>query len=149
MERYESYPMNSSVIDTKAITRAWQALQSSLPIPLKTIKTDKHYQSAVRLMNELLDQVGDDENHKLAVLLDTVAVLVACYEREQAVMPNGSPSDVLRFLMQQNNLKQTDLISEMGSQSVVSAVLRGKRVVNGRQAKALAARFAVSSDLFL
>jgi HTH-type transcriptional regulator / antitoxin HigA len=141
--------MNSTVIDTKAITSAWQALQSSLPIPLKTIKTEKHYQSAVRLMNELLDQVGDDENHKLAVLLDTVALLVANYERDQVAVPNGTPSDVLRFLMEQNHLKQADLIPEIGSQSVVSSVLSGKRVVNGRQAKALAARFGVSSDLFL
>lgn len=47
-------------------------------------------------MNELLDQVGDDENHKLAVLLDTVTTLVAEYEREQVVIPKGSPSDVLR-----------------------------------------------------
>ncbi len=141
--------MNSIAIDTKAITSAWQVLQSSLPIPLKTIKTEKHYQSAVRLMNELLDQVGDNENHKLAVLLDTVAVLVADYEREAVVIPKGSPSEVLRFLMEQNNLKQVDLIPEIGSQSVVSSVLSGKRVVNGRQAKALAARFAVSSDLFL
>jgi HTH-type transcriptional regulator / antitoxin HigA len=135
--------MNSIVIDTKAITSAWQALQSSLPIPLKTIKTEKHYQSVVRLMNELLDQVGDDENHKLAVLLDTVALLVADYEREQVAVPNGSPSDVLRLLMEQNHLKQADLIPEIGSQSVVSSVLSGKRVVNGRQAKALAARFGV------
>jgi HTH-type transcriptional regulator / antitoxin HigA len=141
--------MNSTVIDTKAITSAWQALQSSLPIPLKTIKTEKHYQSAVRLMNELLDQVGDNESHKLAVLLDTVAVLVADYEREQVAIPKGSPSEVLRFLMAQNHLKQSDLTPEIGSQSVVSTVLSGKRVLNGRQAKALAARFGVSSDLFL
>jgi HTH-type transcriptional regulator / antitoxin HigA len=114
--------MKSNVIDTKAITSAWQALQSSLPPPLKTIKTEKHYQSAVRLMNELLDQVA---------------------------IPKGSPSEVLRFLMAQNHLKQPDLIPEIGSQSVVSSVLSGKRVVNGRQAKALAARFGVSSDLFL
>jgi HTH-type transcriptional regulator / antitoxin HigA len=141
--------MNTIAIDTKAITSAWQALQSSLPIPLKTIKTERHYNNAVRLMNELLDQVGDDEGHKLAVLLDIVAVLVADYEREQVAIPKGSPSEVLRFLMEQNNLKQSDLIAEIGSQSVVSSILGNKRVINGRQAKALASRFSVSSDLFL
>jgi HTH-type transcriptional regulator / antitoxin HigA len=141
--------MNSGAIDTKAVTIAWQALQGSLPIPLKTIKSEKHHQSAVRLMNELLDQVGDDENQKLARLLDTVALLVADYELKQVAIPKGSPIEVLRFLMEQNHLRQSDLISEIGSQSVVSSVLSGKRLVNGRQAKALAARFGVSSDLFL
>jgi HTH-type transcriptional regulator / antitoxin HigA len=76
-------------------------------------------------------------------------VLVADYEREQVVITKGLPSDVCFVLMAQNSLKQSDLIREIGSQSVVSEVLNGKRIVNGRQAKALAARFAVSSDLFL
>jgi hypothetical protein len=64
-----------------------------------------------------------DENHKLAVLLDTVTTLVAEYERGQVVIPKGSPSEVLRFLMAQNNLKQIDLVAEIGSQSVVSSIL--------------------------
>ncbi|MEK7734183.1 MAG: transcriptional regulator, partial [Pseudomonadota bacterium] len=50
---------------------------------------------------------------------------------------------VLKFLMQQHDLLQTDL-PEIGSQGVVSEVLAGKRELNARQIKRLAMRFGVS-----
>jgi HTH-type transcriptional regulator/antitoxin HigA len=51
--------------------------------------------------------------------------------------------------MKENGLRQADLASEIGSQGVVSEILNGKRVINARQAKALAARFGVSPAVFL
>ncbi|MFA7391115.1 MAG: helix-turn-helix domain-containing protein [Pigmentiphaga sp.] len=55
---------------------------------------------------------------------------------------------VLQFLMEQHGLKQSDL-SEVGSQSVVSQILSGRRMLNARQVAALAARFGVGADVFL
>jgi HTH-type transcriptional regulator/antitoxin HigA len=51
--------------------------------------------------------------------------------------------------MDLHSLKQTDLAAEIGGQSVVSDILNGKREINARQAKALAARFGVSAGVFL
>ena len=61
----------------------------------------------------------------------------------------AEPAEVLRRLMSEHNLKQADLASEIGSQGIVSEVLRGKRTINARQAKALAARFNVSASAFI
>jgi HTH-type transcriptional regulator/antitoxin HigA len=47
--------------------------------------------------------------------------------------------------MEQHGLRQRDL-PEVGAQSVVSAVLSGKRSLNLRQARALALRFQVPLD---
>jgi HTH-type transcriptional regulator/antitoxin HigA len=41
------------------------------------------------------------------------------------------------------------LRDELGGQSVVSDILKGKREINSRQAKALAARFGVSPAAFI
>jgi HTH-type transcriptional regulator/antitoxin HigA len=49
--------------------------------------------------------------------------------------------------MEQHGLRQCDL-PEVGAQSVVSAVLAGKRELNLRQTQALARRFAVPMDAF-
>jgi len=57
--------------------------------------------------------------------------------------------DRLRLLMEQHGLTQTDLRAELGGQPVVSDILNGKREINARQAKALAARFHVSPAAFL
>jgi HTH-type transcriptional regulator/antitoxin HigA len=51
--------------------------------------------------------------------------------------------------MEEHNLKQTDLAEELGGQSIVSAILSGKRELNTRQVKALAERFKVSPAVFL
>jgi len=51
--------------------------------------------------------------------------------------------------MDEHGLTQADLRSELGGQPVVSEILNGKREINARQAKALAARFHVSPAAFL
>jgi HTH-type transcriptional regulator/antitoxin HigA len=50
--------------------------------------------------------------------------------------------------MEQHGLRQGDL-TEVGSQGVVSEILTGKRELNLRQVRALAARFSVSPATFI
>jgi HTH-type transcriptional regulator/antitoxin HigA len=100
-------------------------------------------------MNGVLDIVGDNEKHELAGLLELLGQLVEDYEKEHRVIPDAEPREVLRLLMEQNGLKQIDLADEIGRQSVVSEILSGKRRINARQAKALAARFGVSAAAFI
>ena len=50
--------------------------------------------------------------------------------------------------MDEHGLTQSDL-PEIGSQGVVSEVLNGKRDLNVRQIRALAARFGVSAAVFI
>ena len=93
--------------------------------------------------------MGDDEKHDLADLLDLVGQLVEDYEATRHAIPVAAPYLILRFLMDRHDLKQNDLATEIGGQSVVSDILNGKREINARQAKALAARFGVSAAAFL
>jgi HTH-type transcriptional regulator/antitoxin HigA len=102
------------------------------------------------LMDELLAEVGDDEDHPLADLLDVVGALVGQYEDEHtAGLSAVRPIEVLKFLMEQHGLKQSDLRKEVGTQGVVSEILSGTRKINARQAKSLAKRFGVSPVVFL
>jgi HTH-type transcriptional regulator / antitoxin HigA len=100
-------------------------------------------------MNELLDEVGERQSHPLAGLLDIVTMFVRDYEERHVEIPEASPADVLRFLMDQNELRQVDLAELFGSQSNVSELLSGKREINTRQARALGKRFGVSPATFI
>ena len=64
-------------------------------------------------------------------------------------VPDAAPREVLRLLMKEHGLTQTALRDELGGQSVVSDILKGKREINSRQAKALASRFGVSPAAFI
>ncbi|HSV50946.1 MAG TPA: helix-turn-helix domain-containing protein [Burkholderiaceae bacterium] len=141
--------MTSLAINPAAIAPAWSAFQRALPIKIGAIHNEAEYDSVVSFMNSLLDVVGDNEEHELADLLDLVAQLVEDYEGTHHTPPDAPPHEVLRFLMDHHGLKQTDLAAEIGGQSVVSDILNGKREINARQAKALAARFGVSAGVFL
>lgn len=101
-------------------------------------------------MDELLDRIGVNESHRLMPLLDLVTKEVEAYEAKQQTLPETSPAAVLAYLiMEEHNLKQTDLAEELGGQSIVSAILNGKRELNTRQVKALATRFSVSPAVFV
>lgn len=141
--------MISLSVNPTTIAPAWTAFQSALPIKIGAIHTETQYDEAVAFMNGLLDVVGDDEEHDLANLLDLVGRLVEDYENVRHVVPDVAPHEVLRFLLDQHDLKQNDLAVEIGGQSVVSEILNGRREINARQAKALAARFGVSVAAFL
>ena len=116
--------------------------------PLLSIRNEREYSAAVKRLNELLDEIGDNEKHPLYELLDTLGTLIEIYEEEHYPIPHASGAEVLRFLMDEHGLTQSDL-SEVGSQGVVSEILNGKRELNVRQIRFLAEKFKVSSAVFL
>jgi HTH-type transcriptional regulator / antitoxin HigA len=116
--------------------------------PLLSLRNEQEYDRAVERLNRLLDEVGADEQHPLYTLLDTLGTLIHAYEEEHHPIPECSGVDVLSFLMEEHDLTQSDL-PEIGSQGVVSEILRGKRELNVRQIRALAKRFHVSPGVFI
>lgn len=116
--------------------------------PLLTIRSEKDLDAAVTRLNELLDEIGTNEKHPLYSLLDTLGTLIHAYEEEHYPIPDVSGSEVLRFLMEEHELTQSDL-PEVGSQGVVSEILNGKRELNIRQIRMLAERFKVSAAVFV
>lgn len=134
-------------LDLASVQSAWQGLNKL--VPLGTITSEKDYKRRVSVMDELLDRIGANESHRLMPLLDLVTKEVEAYETKQQTMSEATPAQALAFLMEEHNLKQTDLAAELGGQSIVSAILNGKRELNMRQVKALATRFNVSPAVFL
>jgi HTH-type transcriptional regulator/antitoxin HigA len=128
---------------------AWRELQSRSRVKLRTIEIERHYRAMVRFMNQLVDKVGNREDHPLSGLLDIVSAFTRDYEERNVAIPDADPAAVLRFLMEQHDLRQDDLADIFGSQSNVSEVLHRKRQINARQARALAKRFNISPAVFI
>ncbi|MBM4425148.1 MAG: transcriptional regulator [Chloroflexi bacterium] len=116
--------------------------------PLLTVRNEREYDAAIKRLNDLLDEVGDNERHPLFGLVDILGTLIRVYEEEHYPMPDCSGADMLRFFIEEHAIKQTDL-SDIGSQGVVSEILSGKRELNVRQIRLLAKRFHVSPAVFI
>lgn len=127
---------------TQEIQLHWAAIS-----PLLTIHNEQEYDRAIERLHQLLDEVGTDERHPLYELLDTLATVIHVYEEEHYLMPAASGAEVLAYLMEEHGLTQSEL-PEVGTQGVVSEILRGKRELNVRQIRALAQRFGVSPAVF-
>ena len=50
--------------------------------PPMTARSEKEYQEAVRLLDNLIDTIGEDENHPMASLMEVLGVLIEKYEDE-------------------------------------------------------------------
>ena len=126
-----------------AVFKSWRIIAS-----LFSIRNKREHNTAVKRLNELLDEIGEDEKHPLYSLLDTLGTLIEAYEDEHHPIPDSSGADVLRYLMDEHGLTQSSL-PEIGSQGVVSEILNGKRELNVRQIRLLAKRFKVSTAVFV
>jgi HTH-type transcriptional regulator/antitoxin HigA len=132
--------------EAQAILRAWMPFKKLVGVT--SVHSTEDYAQASATIAALLDEVGDNENHPLAEVLDYLADQVKAYEDKNFQIPQAQPSEVLRFLMEQHNLKQDDL-GDCAPQNRISDMLNGKRSISKEIAKRLAQRFQVRADVFL
>jgi len=137
---------HKAVPEPQAILRAWTPFKEVVGVT--SVRTKEDHAQACATIEVLLDEIGDNENHPLADVLDYLADQVAAYEDEHHPIPESEPKAVLRFLMDQHNLKQEDL-ADCAPQSRISDILGGRRGISKEIAKKLARRFNVSAALFL
>ena len=65
-------------LDVKRAENAWSSLSGAVFVP----HTEADYNRIVALLDRLIDEVGEDENHPLASLMEVLSVLVERFEAE-------------------------------------------------------------------
>ena len=126
------------------IEKIWPTIKSVFSVP----HSEKEYNSLVEMLDILIDEVGNDQEHKLAPVMETIGNLIENYEDQNHKIKESSPVDTLKYLMKEHGLNQADL-KEVGSQGVVSEILTGKRTLNIEQIKKISNRFNVSPLVFI
>jgi HTH-type transcriptional regulator/antitoxin HigA len=76
---------------------------------------EKDYNKLVNLLDSLIDEVWNNENHPLTSLMETIGSLIEISESQNIKEIEGNPIDALNALMEEHGLKQSDL-SETGRQ---------------------------------
>jgi HTH-type transcriptional regulator/antitoxin HigA len=67
-----------SAAELENVTKAWPAVSRAVSVP----HTEKDYQELVELLDRVTDEVGENETHPLASLMDVLGVLIEKYEDE-------------------------------------------------------------------
>lgn len=76
-----------ATLNIKKTTKDWNALSKTVFVP----HSEEEYNRLVVLLDELIDEVGEDESHPLASLMEIIGILVEHYEDEN--VPELNPGD--------------------------------------------------------
>lgn len=68
-----------SIAELEKVTKAWPPISHAVRVP----HTERDYRELVELLDRVTDEVGEDESHPLASLMDVLGVLIEKYEDEQ------------------------------------------------------------------
>ena len=69
------------ILSTAQIEKAfqvWPQVEPTLRVP----HNEREYRQLVKLLDRLVDEIGEDENHPLASLMEVLGVLIEKYEDE-------------------------------------------------------------------
>ena len=91
---------------------------------IKVIKTENDYKAALKHLEVLFDaKIGTKESDDA----DVLALLIDAYETEKFPITAPDPIDAIKIRMEELNLKQADLVNQIGTKSRVSEILNKKR----------------------
>jgi HTH-type transcriptional regulator / antitoxin HigA len=114
----------------------------------KLIKTEAENNRALAVVEELMHR--SDLTPEEDELLNLLVLLIERFETEFYQCGAAStPHSMLEFLMEQQDITQTNLLLIFASESEVQAVLKGDRDLTITQVKALATRFNVKPNAFV
>ncbi len=121
-------------------------LVAALP---KKIETEEENERVLEIIKSLMRKGEQQISPEERALLNLLVMLVEDFEgKAYSIAVETDPLKVMLFLMEQNELKQADMIDVFGSGDRVAEVINGKRAISKNQAGSLAAKFNVPADLF-
>lgn len=113
---------------------------------IQPIKSESDYLNGLKRLETIFDAprgtVESDE-------ADVVAILVDEYEKKHFQIDSPDPIDAIKIRMAEMNLRQVDLVNEIGGRSRVSEVLNRKRKLTVEMIRNLSSRLNLSAGLLI
>ena len=120
------------------------------------IKSEASYEEALEIIEHLFDEAEDNINDPLNDLIEIISKSIEEYEsyQEDIVRFDNEANNlnqeisVLKVLMEQHGLTVSGFKNEIGSKSLVSMILNGKRNLTKDHIAKLSKRFSLSPAVF-
>ncbi len=142
-------------VETNEITEAFHGFAIKAK-RLIDIQTKEDYAWALEFVGQLVDDAEDSRDDPLNDLIGIISNAIQRYESrddelisfEQKVCNVDPAVSILKILMDQYHLTESDLENELGSASLASKILNGERDITRLQIANLANRFKIDPSLF-
>jgi HTH-type transcriptional regulator/antitoxin HigA len=119
-----------------------------MPPAISIIRSEGVYQAALAEYESYFDNepaVGTSEADRFELL----GVVLAKYEEDLSHLPALSPASVIRYVMESNGRRQSDLAALFGSKSRASELLNGRRDLSLSQIRVLRREWHIPADALL
>lgn len=113
---------------------------------MKVIKTEQDYQEALQKMATLFHSIPGTSEFEDA---DLLMALIEHYELKHFPMLPPDPIEVIKFRMEQMNIKRKDLEKYIGTRARVSEVLNGKRSLSLQMIKTLSKELGIPAGALI
>ncbi len=121
-------------------------LQEAL-IELRPIHSKKAYNTAITIASDLASR-----KKLIASQLDFLNVLTTIikqYEDSRVELSRHNPREMLKYLVEENNMSGSDLGRLLGQRTLGPKLLNGERQLSKTHIRILTERFKVHADLFI
>jgi HTH-type transcriptional regulator/antitoxin HigA len=113
---------------------------------IKPIKTEMDYRNALKRLDKIFDSpTGSPESDEA----DILGLLVDEYEKKHYPIEAPDPIEAIKIRMEELQLKQIDLVDEIGGKSRVSEILNRKRKLTVEMIRNLTNKLNLSADLLV
>lgn len=113
---------------------------------IKPIKTETDYNLALKRLETIFDaEIGTTESDEA----DVLGLLVDEYEKKYYPIEAPDPIEAIKIRMEEMQLRQIDLVNEMGGKSRVSEILNRKRKLTVEMIRKLTTRLNLSPELLI
>lgn len=113
---------------------------------IKPIKSNSDYENALKRLEVIFDEpVGTSESDEA----DILGMLIDEYENKHYPIEAPDPIEAIKIRMEEMQLKQVDLINEIGGKSRVSEILNRKRKLTVDMIRRLTVRLNLSADILI
>jgi HTH-type transcriptional regulator/antitoxin HigA len=113
---------------------------------IKPIKSESDYRLALKRLEEVFDaQIGTPESDEA----DILGLIVDEYEKKHYPIEAPDPIEAIKIRMEEMQLKQVDLIDEIGGKSRVSEILNRKRKLTVEMIRNLTKKLNLSPGLLI
>ena len=113
---------------------------------IQPIKSELDYQEALKRLEVVFDAlIGTQESDEA----DLLGLMIDEYEKKHYPIEAPDPIEAIKIRMEEMQLKQIDLVNELGGKSRVSEILNRKRKLTVDMIRKLTTRLNLSPGLLI
>jgi HTH-type transcriptional regulator/antitoxin HigA len=113
---------------------------------IKLIKTESDYQAALKRLETIFEaEIGTQESDEA----DILGLIIDDYEKKHYPIEAPDPIEAIKIRMEEMQLKQVDLVNEIGGKSRVSEILNRKRKLTVEMIRKLTDRLSLSPNILI